>query len=65
MQVPGEGSPVGKENSKNQAHSRRGRGLNGTHVDNNVGDATQGKGHKNQKEKQKIMNVSTLMQIVL
>ena len=52
MQVPGEGSPVGKENIQNQAHSRRGRGLNGTHVDNNVGEATQGKGHKNQKEQQ-------------
>ena len=44
--------PVGKENSKDQAHSRRGRGLNGTHVDNNVGEATRGKGNKNQKAQQ-------------
>ena len=40
---------MGKENSKNQAHSRPGRGLNGTHVDNTVGEATRGKGHKTRK----------------
>ena len=51
---------MGKESSKDQAHSRRGRGLNGTHADNNVGEATRGKGHKNQKAQQQQSNVSCL-----
>ena len=48
---------MGKDNSKNQAHSRRGRGLNGTHVDNNVGEATRGKGHKKHNNKKAMFPV--------
>ena len=36
--------PMGEENCENQARSRRGRGLGDTHVTNNVGEATRGKG---------------------
>ena len=51
---------MGEEDCENQARSRRGRGLS-THVTNNVGEATRGKGQKIHKAKQQQKsNVSCL-----